>query len=61
MKTNLKKQLASPGVEYKNGTIYWFCCEISFECFVYGDPIHICVINKPDDLVAEYLPIVLRR
>lgn len=56
---NLQKQLASPRVENENGAIDGLCCEISLKCLVDSDTIHICVIYKPDDLIAEDLTIVL--
>ena len=56
---NLKEQLSSTWIEYKDGTINGFCSEIPFKCLMDCHTIHIGVINKPNDLVAEDLPIVL--
>lgn len=59
-KANLQKELSCPWIEYKDGTIDGFCCEIPFKRFVDGNTIYICVVNKPDYLIAEDFTIVLR-
>lgn len=58
--TDLQEQLSSPWIEYKDGTIDGFCCKISLKCLMDSNTIDICVINKPNYLIAEDLSIILR-
>lgn len=58
-KQNLEKQLSCSWVEYKDCTVNGLRGEVSLKSFVDGNPIHICIINKPDNLVAEYFAIIL--
>lgn len=57
---DLQEELTSSGVEDEDGTIDGFGGQVTLKGFVDGHPIHIGVIHKPDDLVAEELAIVLR-
>jgi hypothetical protein len=57
--SDLKEQLASTRVEYEDSTIDRLSCQIALKGLVYGHSVHIGVVYKPDDLVAEQLSIVL--
>ena len=56
---DLEEQLASPGVEDEDGAIDRFGGQIALECLVDSHSVHIGVIHKPNDLIAEQLSIVL--
>jgi hypothetical protein len=56
----LQKELTSTGIENENGSIDWFGSKISLKCLMDCHTIDIGVINKPNDLVAKKLSIVLR-
>ena len=56
---DLEEELASPGVEDEDGPVDWLGGQVALEGLVDGDTVHIGVIHKPDDLVAEQLSIVL--
>lgn len=57
---DLQEELASPGIEDEDGTIDGFGGQVALKRLVDGHPIHVGVIHKPDDLVAEQLAIVLQ-
>lgn len=57
---DLEEELTSPGVEDEDSTVDGFGGQVALKSLVDGHPIHIGVIHKPDDLVAEQLTIVLR-
>ena len=48
---NLQKELTSSRVKDEDSTIDGFCCQISFKGLMNSDSIHICIIDKPNDLV----------
>lgn len=56
---DLEEELASPGVEDKDGPIDGLGGQVALKGLVDGDTVHVGVIHKPDDLVAEQLSIVL--
>ena len=56
---DLQEELTGPGVEDEDGPIDGLGGQVTLKGFVNGHPIHIGVINKPDDLVAEELTVVL--
>ena len=50
---DFQEELTSPGVEDEDGTIDWFGGQVALKGLVDRHTIHIGVIHKPDDLVAE--------
>jgi hypothetical protein len=56
---DLEEELASPGVEDEDGPVDGLGCQVALKGLVNGDTVHVGVIHKPDDLVAEQLSIVL--
>ena len=56
---DLEEELASPGVEDEDGPIDGLGGQVALKGLVDGDAVHIGVIHKPNDLVAEQLSIVL--
>ena len=58
---NLEEQLSCPRVEDEDGSVDGFSCQITLECLVDCDPVHVGVVHEPDDLVREELAVVLRR
>lgn len=56
---DLQEELPCAGVEDEDGTVDGLGGQVTLKRLVDGYTIHIRVIHKPDDLVAEQLPIVL--
>jgi hypothetical protein len=56
---DLEEELSGSGVEDEDGSVDGFCGEVSFEGFVDGNPIDVCVVDKPYDLVGEEVGVVL--
>ena len=56
---DFQEELTGPGVEDEDGAIDGFGGQVTLKRLVNGDPVHIGVIDKPDDLVTEELTIVL--
>ena len=56
---NLEEQLPSSRIENENGTIDRFGGEIAFERLMDRNAVHIGVIDKPNDLVAEQFRVIL--
>ncbi len=56
---DLEEELASPGVEDEDGPVDGLGGQVALKGLVNGDSVHIGIIHKPDDLVAEQLSIVL--
>ena len=58
---DLEEELTRPGVEDEDGTVDGLGGQIALKSLVNGHTVHIGVIHKPDDLIAEQLSIVLHR
>mmetsp|Transcript_21771 Transcript_21771/g.52019 ORF Transcript_21771/g.52019 Transcript_21771/m.52019 type:complete len:426 (-) Transcript_21771:5117-6394(-) len=58
---DLEEKLASAGIEDEDRSVDGLRREVTLKSFVDRHTVHICVVDKPDDLVAEQLPIVLAR
>lgn len=58
---DLEEELTSPGVEDEDGPIDGLGGQVALKGFMDGHTVHIGVIHKPDDLVAEQLSIVLHK
>ena len=58
---DLEEELPSTRVEDEDGSIDGLGGQVALERLVDGYAVHVGVIHKPDDLVAEQLPIVLRQ
>ena len=56
---DLKEELSCSRVEDEDGTVDGLGSEITLECLVDCDPVHIGVVYKPDDLVTEQFSVVL--
>ena len=56
---DLEEELTSPGVEDEDGPIDGLGGQVALKRLVNRDTVHVGVIHKPDDLVAEQLSIVL--
>ncbi|EDK44906.1 conserved hypothetical protein [Lodderomyces elongisporus NRRL YB-4239] len=57
---NSQKQLTRFWIKDKHTTIYRFGCQITFQCFMNSDTVHICVINKQLRIVVEQFGIIIR-
>mmetsp|Transcript_10862 Transcript_10862/g.67074 ORF Transcript_10862/g.67074 Transcript_10862/m.67074 type:complete len:232 (-) Transcript_10862:6650-7345(-) len=56
---DFQKQLPSSWIENKNSSVYGLRGKVTLKSLVDGNPIYICIIHKPDDLVAEEIAVVL--
>ena len=57
-RTDLAKELPSPGVEDEDASIDRLGGEMPLKGFLDGDPVHVGVVQEPDDVVVEELAIV---
>jgi hypothetical protein len=48
---DFQKELTSSRIEDEDGTVYWFCRQVSFERLVDRDPVDVRVVDEPDALV----------
>mmetsp|Transcript_46495 Transcript_46495/g.113223 ORF Transcript_46495/g.113223 Transcript_46495/m.113223 type:complete len:463 (-) Transcript_46495:5607-6995(-) len=58
---DLEEELARAGVEDEDGAVDGFGREVPLERLVDRHAVNVGVVDEPDDLVAEELPVVLRR
>ena len=56
---DFQEQLPSARVQDEDGPVDGLGGQVALERLVDSDPVDIGVVHKPDDLVAEQLPIVL--
>mmetsp|Transcript_8475 Transcript_8475/g.28819 ORF Transcript_8475/g.28819 Transcript_8475/m.28819 type:complete len:688 (+) Transcript_8475:1085-3148(+) len=56
---DLEEELARARVEDEDGPVDGLCRQVALERLVDGHAVHVGVVHKPDDLVAEELPVVL--
>ena len=56
---DLEEELAGAGVEDEDGPVDGLGGQVALKGLVDGHTVHVGVIHKPDDLVAEQLTVVL--